>query len=338
MAAPSFANWAAGGYANAPLPRLADPASLHSLAGSTMGTSWSLRFDNPQMIPLEQVRATVEAALARIVAQMSTWVEDSDIHRFNHSQAGCRHTLAPEFARVLECALHWAARSDGAIDPTVGPLVALWGFGAQGDAAALPPPRDAIEATRRRVGWSRIEFEPAGRTAVQPGAVWLDFSGVAKGFAVDHAADGLKALGLSNFLLEIGGELKAVGHRPGGRHWQVLVETRLNAGPRVELGGMAIATSGDRWQFRTHGDRRWSHTIDPRTGEPVSSAIASVTVLHPECMHADAIATMLTVLGPDEGWDFAERHRIAALFVCRRDGLLPDIRTTTTWVASSGAA
>lgn len=336
-ARPSFASWAAGGYANMPRPRRADPPSLQALAGRTMGTTWSLRFDNPRMIALDDVRAVAQAALDRVVAQMSTWAPDSDISRFNRSAAGSHHVLEAEFAKVLSCALQWAAASGGAIDPGVGPLVALWGFGADADAAAVEPPSPAaIARAHARVGWERLTLDLDARTAVQPGGMALDLSGVAKGFAVDQVAAALQALGLADFLVEVGGELRAAGRRPGGDPWQVLVETLPGTSHRVALDGMAIATSGDRWHVREHQGRRWSHTLDPRTGEPVGHALASVTVLHPECMHADALATVLTVLGPDEGLAFARRHGVAALFVCRSDPG-PRAFASPAWPAASAA-
>ncbi|MDM0023097.1 FAD:protein FMN transferase [Variovorax sp. J31P216] len=332
---PSFATWRAGGYANTPRPRRADPPTLQSVAGRSMGTSWSLRFDNPRMLALDDVRAGVQAALDRVVAQMSTWEPDSDISRFNRAEAGSRHLLEPGFAEVLACALQWAAASGGAIDPSIGPLVGLWGFGAHADASnAGPPSSAALAEARARVGWQRLALDPETRTAVQPGAVELDLSGIAKGFAVDQASAALRALGLSDFLVEVGGELRAAGRRPGGDPWRVQVAAPAGAASHVALAELAIATSGDRWHVREHQGRRWSHTLDPRTGEPVRDALASVTVLHRECMQADALATVLTVLGPEDGLAFAERHAVPALFVCR-DDRGPRIVTSAGWPDAS---
>jgi len=295
-----------------------------------MGTTWSLRFDNPRMLPLAEVRAAVEAALNRVIAQMSHWEPDSDISRFNRAQAGSRHALPAEFATVMRCAFEWATASGGAIDPTVGPLVSCWGFGPDaGEESGLPAASVLAEA-KERVGWSRLAFDAADGSLLQPGGVTLDLSGIAKGFAVDHGIEALRELGIADALLEIGGELRGIGKRPGGQTWQVLVDGDPSGARRVALADMAIATSGDRWHRRSHGGRRWSHTIDPRTGEPVAHALASVTALHAECMQADALATVLTVLGPDEGFDFAQQHGIAALFVSHGDPL-PAARATPAW-------
>lgn len=332
---PSFATWRAGGYANAAAPRRADPASLQKLAGRTMGTTWSLVFDNPAMLALDAVETAVQTALDRVIAQMSTWEAASDISRFNGAAAGSRHAVPPAFAEVLGCALHWAHASDGAIDPTVGPLVALWGFGAHAqdvaEAMQTPSPAALAEA-HSRTGWQRLEFDAAEGRITQPGGLSLDLSGVAKGFAVDQVAEALQALGLRDLLVEVGGELRGLGQRPGGAPWRVRIDAADEDLPPVTLNDLAIATSGDRWHAHEHDGRRWSHTIDPRTGEPASATLASVTVLHARCMQADALATALTVLGAIDGPAFARRHGIAALFVCRDDSA-PRVTTTEAWRA-----
>ncbi|VTU25895.1 Thiamine biosynthesis lipoprotein ApbE precursor [Variovorax sp. PBS-H4] len=280
-----------------------------------MGTTWSLRFDNPGMLALEDVRAAVEDPLDRVVAQMSQWEPESDISRYNRAPAGSRHRLPREFASVLACALDWARASGGALDPTVAPLVACWGFGPEA-AAAAPEPHELADAAAR-VGWQRLCFERGDPSVLQPGGVVLDLSGIAKGFAVDHGVEALRALGLRDVLFEVGGELRGAGRRPGGLPWQVQVDAGTGPALCVPLADMAVATSGDRWHVREHAGRRWSHSIDPRSGQPVSPALAGVTVLHAQCMEADALATVLTVLGPHEGLRFADEHGIAALFSVR---------------------
>jgi thiamine biosynthesis lipoprotein len=294
-----------------------------------MGTTWRVRLDNVSMVPLDAIRAAVERPLALVVEQMSDWEPGSSITRFNEAPPGSRHALEPEFAQVLACALRWAASSGGAFDPTVGALVALWGFGSRaGTLASLPTPAE-IAAARECVGWRRLQFDGAARTITQPGGVRLDLSGVAKGFAVDRVVASLQALGLRDFLVEVGGELRSVGRRPGAEPWRVLVET--GGQPlRLGLADLAIATSGDRWHMREQQGRRWSHTIDPRTGEPAANRLVSVTVLHPQCQHADALATVLTVLGPEDGLAFAQRHKLAALLV-ENDGGQHHARVSDRW-------
>ena len=330
---PSYAVRRHGGYANPALPRHADPASLQTLAGATMGTTWSLRVDNAAMHPLDAMRSAVEAAFDTVIRQMSTWERDADISRYNRAAAGSVHALAPECAQVLGCALHWAQASGGAIDPTVAPLVGLWGFGADAAGRAVAPPSpDALKAALANVGWNRLAFDAQARTIVQPGGCRLDLSGIAKGFAVDHAATALQALGLRHFLLEVGGELKAYGQRPGGLPWQVRIDAAPGHSLTLALTATALASSGDRWHAHTDAaGRRWSHTVDPRSGQPASAAVASVSVLHQDCMQADALATLLTVLGPDDGPAFAEQHALAARFVLRAEDGTLRTRASPAW-------
>ena len=295
---------------------------IHALGGATMGTTWSVRLAAPANADLDALHAVIQARLDRVVAQMSTWDGDSDIVRYNRGEAGSRHPLADEFFTVLDCALHVAEASDGAFDPAVGPLVALWGFGA--DAASRDAPDAASrELAQGRVAWRRIELDRGRREVLQPGAVTLDLSAIAKGFGVDHVAAGLREAGIASALVEVGGELYGYGRKPDGDAWRVLVE----AGPEEDddaleprvlaLDGIAVASSGDRWHHYQREGRRYSHTIDPRSGEPVEHAPAAVTVIAADAMHADAWATALTVLGADAGLALAERLGLAARFLDR---------------------
>ncbi|MDB6000178.1 MAG: apbE family protein, partial [Rhizobacter sp.] len=211
-----------------------------------------------------------------------------------------------------------AERTDGACDPTVGPLVELWGFGPAGRRSSVPS--DAhIEAVMARTGWHRLQRDTEGRL-LQPGGVGIDLCGIAKGFGVDRVVDVLADAGIRHCLVEVGGELRARGQRPNGQPWRVAVEApQAGSGQAAVLAlhDMAVATSGDRWHFFEHDGQRHSHTLDPRTGRPVRHGLASVTVLHAECMQADALATALTVLGPVDGMRHAQRHGLAAMFVRR---------------------
>lgn len=309
------------------MPRRADPAGLQTLAGETMGTTWSVRLSNPGFAPLAPVRQAIAQALALVVRQMSHWEAGSDLSRFNRAPAGTRQALPAEFAEVLACALHWACESGGAWDPTVAPLVDLWGFGprpAGQPRACRVPGAAALAQARLRVGHARLAFDPARREAVQPGGMRLDLSGIAKGYAVDLVAERLRGLGHADFLVEVGGELRACGSRPGGQPWRVAVAQPRPGGAHAQppprtlaLRDMAVATSGDLWHGFEQDGRHYAHTIDPRTGEPVAHGLCSVTVLHPQCMQADALATVLTVLGPREGLAFARDRGMAALLAWR---------------------
>jgi len=336
------------GYASAPGPRAADPAQLQSLQGETMGTRWQLRFANPEMQPLAAVRAIVQAQLDLVIAQMSHWAPDALISRFNAADAGTRFALPPEFAQVLRAGLGWARASNGAFDPAAGRLVAAWGFGPHA-AADLPPTDAHLLALKQAPNWRDLQLSPAVSdaaangaglgadapvTLTQPGGLWLDFSGIAKGFAVDLVSQALQAQGIANSLIDIGGELRAAGTRPDGQPWRVQLDDQTNApAPVLALRDLAIATSGSRWHHHQRGDQAWNHTMDPRTGLASLSPLRAVSVLHASCMQADALATTLWVLGPAEGLAFAQDQGVAA----RLSEVNGEIHATAQWIEAVGS-
>lgn len=294
---------------------LAAPAAL---AGTTMGTTWSARMALPAGCTDHAARLAVQAALDEVVAQMSTWEAGSDISRFNRAGPGWR-VLPDAFFHVLRHAVALAADSAGAYDPTAGPLVNAWGFGPH-QRAFEPPSPAAIDAARLRCGWRRVALDADRQAAYQPGGAYLDLSSIAKGYGVDRAAMALDALGITQYLVEVGGELRARGKRPDGQPWRVAIEVPDASGDpalALPLEDRSIATSGDYRRHAGSGDTRYAHTIDPRTGQPVRNNVASVSVLHPVCMQADALATALTVLGETDGLAYARRHDLAALFILR---------------------
>lgn len=299
-------------------------STLHdiaSLGGHTMGTTWQVKLTTTPGRDLHPLHAGIQAQLDAVVAQMSTWEAASDIAAFNRAAAGTSLPLPGLFAEVIDCALDIARRSEGAFDPTVGPLVALWGFGAHAHAQRVP---DAarLAATQARCGWQRLLWQH-GRL-LQPGGLELDLSAIAKGFAVDLVSRWLRGEGIAAALVEVGGELHGYGRKPDGQPWRVLVE----AGPEVEaelahpprvlaLDDLAVATSGDRWHQFVEDGTHYSHTLDPRAGAPVSRTAAAVTVVAQHAMHADGWATALTVMGAQEGLAFANANALAARFITR---------------------
>lgn len=298
--------------------------AVQALHGQTMGTSWSVRLAATSRVDLHALHDGVQACLDRVVAQMSTWDAESDISRYNRSPAGEWWPLQDAFRHVLHAALEIASASGGAYDPTLSPLVAAWGFGAHGGARAVPSP-ERLDAARARVGWQRVVMDHAGSRVRQPGGVELDLSAIAKGYGVDVVAGFLRRRGIDGALVEVGGELFGYGRKPDNQPWRVLVESSPEEEadsdalePRVlVLDGVAVATSGDRWHAFEQDGHRYSHTIDPRSGQPVTEASAAVTVVADDAMHADAWATGLTVMGAQAGHEFALRQGLAARFLAR---------------------
>ncbi|MBD9479583.1 FAD:protein FMN transferase [Pseudoxanthomonas sp. PXM02] len=299
-----------------------------------MGTTWSVQYVSAARPDLHALHDAIQARLDVVVAQMSTWQADADIMRFNRAQAGTSFTLQDDFLQVLKTALEVAATSHGAFDPTLSPLVAAWGFGAHAEGHGRPA-MDELIAARTRVGWQQLQLDAVQRCVIQPGGVMLDLSAIAKGYGVDVVARLLRVRGVEAALIEVGGELYGYGRKADGTPWRVLVESSPDEEadseglePRVlALDRLAVATSGDRWHAYTHDGRRYSHTIDPRTGEPVTDAAAAVTVIAADAMHADAWATALTVMGPEEGHAFAVRQDLAARFLQRDAGGLRETMT-----------
>lgn len=303
----------------------ARPPEPLRIEGQSMGTGWSVLIGDDGGDEA-RARPLIEAELQQVVAQMSTWEPDSNLSRFNASAAGSAHTLPSQLGEVLAAALALAEDSGGAFDPTVGPLVELWGFGPGRPRQTAPAPAE-IDAQRSRIGWQRVQLE--GETLIQPGGVSLDLSAIAKGHAVDRIAEALRAAGYVDLLIEVGGELRAHGQHPDGRPWRVGLE-----GPSVDgaatgivLRDQAVATSGDYRQFFEQGGRRYSHMIDPRSGQPIAQAGIAVSVVHASCMQADGLATTLSVLGPDQGFEWARARGIAARFVYRADDAWQERRT-----------
>ncbi|MBN8726869.1 MAG: FAD:protein FMN transferase [Xanthomonadales bacterium] len=305
-----------GGCASAP--------PLAMLEGQTMGTTWQVKLVAPRDASLDALQAGIQGEVDRVVAQMSQWEADSDLGRFNRAAAGTWQELPPEFFTVLQHALALAADTGGAFDPTVGPLVDLWGFGPGGPGFVVPD-EAAIEAARARVGWARLQLDPERRRVLQPGGVELDLSGIAKGFGTDQVARYLDAAGVRAYLVDISGELRARGKRPDGTPWQVAVEKPGTAAGEVAnldqverviaLEDCAIATSGDYRHYFAADGEVYSHHIDPRTGRPVPHRIASVTTVARDTMSADSAGTAIMVLGPERGLEWARQRELAVLLI-----------------------
>jgi len=318
------------------------PSRAQKLDGVSMGTSWSASVLLPPGVDVDLDRL-LQRELDEIVAQMSHWDERSLLARYNRSAAGSWHALPPQFFEVIDYALSVYEETGGAYDPAAGALVNLWGFGAlkrYDQAGFYAPAHEAVAAALAQRAAGQPRLDRAGRRLYQPGGAILDLSSVAKGYAVDCLARRLEALGVRHFLVEVGGELRGAGVKADGQPWWVALEGVPDAAadassvPQsvVALHGLAVATSGDYRRYFHHARGRASHTLDPRTGYPIAGEVASVTVLAPTCMAADALSTALSVLGVDAGLAYADARGLAARFLLRRDGGLREV-DTSAWRA-----
>ncbi len=299
-------------------------AELH-MSGRTMGTTYNVKYRPTQTTPtLKALQVEVDALLAEINHTMSTYDPESELSRFNRLRTTDWVSASAPLRDVLKAALEIGAQSEGAFDITVGPLVNLWGFGPEVHPDRIPLERD-IAAARRRSGLDKItlsETQPAIRK--HHPHVFLDLSGIAKGYGVDRVAELMTAHGIKHFMVEIGGEIRVRGFKDHETPWRIAIEKPLSGERSVHtmlaLSDIALATSGNYRNFFEIAGRRYSHTIDPTTGWPVDNHLVSVTVLAETSMRADAWATAFQVLGPERGMAIAERFSLPVLFVVERDG------------------
>ena len=292
-----------------------DPkARVTDLSGETMGTYWRVRLAAAPEQDLSAIRPAIVARLDAIVAEMSHWAPDSLLSRFNRASGGSWTALPADFATVMVAGFAIAEASDAAFDPAIGRVTDAYGLGP--NPSTRVPDAATLASARAVSGYHRLAFDAVTRRMRQPGGLWLDLSGIAKGHGADAVADLLARLGVRHALVEIGGECVGRGLRPDNDPWWVDLDTPpgLTLPPlRVALHQIAVATSGNY----VRGD----HTIDPRNGLPVRNGIVSVSVLHKSAMMADAWASALTVLGPAQGAVLAEREGLAARLITVRGGV-----------------
>lgn len=291
-----------------------------SFTGPTMGTTYSVKIANPPAgVPRERFQSTIDEVLARIDREMSTYRNDSELARFNSSSSTDWFEVSADVVAVVDEALAVAAVTEGALDITVAPLVDLWGFGPGGEPPAVPTD-EAVAQARARTGYQKIS------TRQQPAAlrksaadVTLDLNAVAPGFASDLLFEKLVALGATDLMVDIGGEVRARGRNSGAQPWRIAVERPEDSEPEpfaiVQLDDMAVTTSGEYRHYYVRDGQRYSHTIDPRTGHPVQHTLASVVVVARSALSADAWTTALNVLGEEAGYALAVQRNIPALFI-----------------------
>ncbi len=295
--------------------------------GETMGTTYEIRIAGDHLTESlrQRAAAVAEERLAEVDGWMSNWNPSSDVSRFNASRKTDGFPVSYETAEIVAYAIELSKWSSGAFDISVGPLVALWGFG-KGARLGDPPTDAEITEAQRHMGARLLRV---GRGAPGRGGflrksdpdLRIDLSAIAKGYGVDHIAEGLFGLERNDFLVEIGGEVFAAGERPGGGPWRLAIEKPVEDGRAiqsiVELQDQAMATSGDYRIFYTEAEKRISHTIDPRTGRPVENGPASATVIARSATEADAWATALMVLGEPAGLALATEWDVPAMLLLR---------------------
>lgn len=308
------------------------------LYGQTMGSAWTLKIAGPMPASAEDLRAGVQARFDSVNLALSTYRADSELSRFNRDDHGEWLDIDAELGEVMSYALGLAEDSGGAYDVTVGPLVNLWGFGPD-PATHRVPEAAALESARARVGWRKVEVDATNRRARKAPGVRVDLSSLGKGRGVDRAAEYLDSRGVANYLIDLSGKLRARGVNAHGETWRVAVEppeADVTSAPPIfqadviELSGKSVATAGDYRRFFELDGKHYSHIIDPRTGWPVTHHTVSASVIAADCMQADALATVLMAMSPQDAVAFANRRRLAALLI-RREGAGYLATHTGTW-------
>ena len=282
-----------------------------------MGTWYNVKIVSANNVNRDILSDKIDVVLSDINGLMSTYEPDSELSRFNQLPINTPMVLSPDTVAVLKMALDLSAKTDGAFDVTVGPVVNLWGFGPDGRLKNKPS-ETAINTALSQVGYKALVWHSDNQLS-KTKPVYVDLSAIAKGFAVDKVAEMLREQGYSRYLVDIGGELLAGDEKAPGQDWKVAVE-QPDAYQRaiqkvIALRQMGVATSGDYRNFYEFDGVRFSHTIDPRTGSPVVHTLASVSVLHSSVAYADGLATALMVLGVEQGYDLASKLGISAYFI-----------------------
>ena len=297
------------------------------ISGTALGTTYHVTIVADQPAP-DDLAERIKAILEVVDQSMSTYKDDSEISLFNRLPINTAQQISAEFSQVLAISRMIWQQSGGAFDPTVGPLVDLWGFGPV-RTHNLVPTDEQIETAISAIGYQHVQLTDDRLSKTQP--LRLDLSAVAKGYAVDQIADMLEMLALPDYLVEVGGEMRLSGSNPKGQLWRVAVE-QPSLIPQVqqviEVADTAMATSGDYRNYFESDGVRYSHSIDPRTGRPVNHGLASVTVLAATCAEADAWATALTILGEEQGMLLAEQLSLAVYMLVKVDDSFKVISST----------
>lgn len=290
------------------------------LQGNTMGTTYTIKVVG-ENIDTAKLQQGIEQKLVQLNQEMSTYIADSELSRFNQSTSLEPVKVSTGLARVLKEAVRLGRLTHGALDVTVGPLVNLWGFGPEYRPETVPSDV-LLNTTKTRIGLDKLVFEN-GTLAKKIPDLYVDLSTIAKGYGVDLVAEYIEANGINNYLVEIGGEMRLKGFKHTGELWHIAIEKPINNERSVHQiivpKDNAVATSGDYRNYFQADGQRFSHIINPDTGKPINHKLVSVTVIHPSSMTADGLSTALMVMGEEKALAFAKEHELAVYIIAKTD-------------------
>lgn len=299
------------------------PAEHFKLSGTTMGTSYHVTvLASKQQYPPEILQAQIDSVLEQINQQMSTYIPESELSMLNRVPNSLPFEVHPALFELLLQSMELSWLSAGAFDATVGPLVQLWGFGPNAGDDRVPA-QDDIEAAMQRVGYQYLVLDMLATTVQKVRPVSVDLSAIAKGYGVDKVAELLSQRGIEHFMVEIGGELYLSGNNPAGKPWRIAIEQPGQAIGQVHravsVSNAAMATSGDYRNYFEIDGQRYAHTIDPRTGWPVTHDLVSVTVIAASSAYADGLATAISVMGVEQGLQLANEQGLAVYLISQTE-------------------
>lgn len=302
----------------------ATPASTSTvLDGKTMGTFWRVSVIGVDEAKAQALRAKVQAQLDADDRLLSTWKNDSALMRFNHAADTRPWPVSEAMADIVTLSLRIGAKTHGAMDITVGPLVNLWGFGPDKQPVATPDAQ-AIAAAKARTGLQHLQvINQSGRQFLQKDIpdLFVDLSTVGEGYAADHLARLMEQEGISRYLVSVGGALVSRGMNGEGKPWRVAIQKptdRENAVQAiVDINGHGISTSGSYRNYYELDGKRISHVIDPQTGQPITHKLVSVTVIAPTALEADGWDTGLMVLGPEKAQQVVREQGLAVYMIVK---------------------
>lgn len=306
--------------------------ALYKLGGETMGTYYALTYVDGSDRK-EDVQKGIDSILDVINQELSTYIPTSFITGFNKSDEAVDLATHPHFLESLKASRMIYEQSGGAFDPTVMPLVNFWGFGYTGDHTVETVDTRALDSIRGLVGMDKLKLEGTLLQKTVPG-MQIDFNAIAPGYAVDLLGEMLENRGITSYLMDIGGEVRARGQKPDASIWRIGISTpKPEAAPTdiqitFPMENMSVATSGDYRKYHTVKGEKYSHTIDPKTGYSKKNNLLSATVFHPSAKMADGYATACMVSGSEEALAFAKRVGIEAyLIIGNPDGSMRALYT-----------
>lgn len=316
-----LAMWCAVMFIMLPGCSASEGVEIEAITGLAMGTSYTVKWVSSDHVKDVDIAKGVKSELARVEASMSTYLDASDLNGFNGAPVNEWHAVPEEMAVLVARALAISAQTLGAFDITVGPLVDLWGFGPDPVPEYIPS-QTALDALRPAIGYQNLQVQRQPPALLKKATSAIDLSAIAKGYSVDVIAQWLEAHEFNDYLVEVGGELRAHGHKPDGSPWRIAIETPSEDARQiyqvVKVNNMAVATSGNYRNYYQQEGVRYSHTLDPSTLRPVTHNLASVTVIDASAARADALATALMVMGGDDGVIWATMHQVPAYFIMKQ--------------------